>query len=313
MTQGPRRLGGDAGAAVALGPREAAAAAADRRMRDNCWCPSERIGEALRAARGGRAAAVAGTRRVKAAAVAAASTKAATIAAVTPGPPGITGAFEGLRREGVNSTSASAPCGTGDPRQKADAVAGEDDMEEELMIVRIIEAESDVVVVGSSSGVTTGDDDATWRSKKRAMVARDQQAPLSPGQALAARAGLLPINAAGGLLSRPPLATSSAASGMNEEGPAVGRAQTKPAGPVAGRPQGQVEAATARQPSAVVDLTASDDEDTKTRDREVPSSKGGRQTTALERAGPSAWACGACTMVNGPWEKSCMICSCPRP
>jgi hypothetical protein len=49
MLAGPRRLGGNSEIAVALPPREAAAAAADRRGRDNKWCPTADVatGEAV--------------------------------------------------------------------------------------------------------------------------------------------------------------------------------------------------------------------------------------------------------------------------
>lgn len=44
MSAGPQRLGGNAAHARGLTPQEAAARAAERRARDNMWCPSERLG-----------------------------------------------------------------------------------------------------------------------------------------------------------------------------------------------------------------------------------------------------------------------------
>lgn len=46
MSAGPRRLGGGATPAGAT-PAEAAAAAAERRARDNRWCPTEAVGQAV--------------------------------------------------------------------------------------------------------------------------------------------------------------------------------------------------------------------------------------------------------------------------
>lgn len=43
MSQGPQRLGGSSSTAKTMTPREAAAAAAERRARDNLWCPSAAI------------------------------------------------------------------------------------------------------------------------------------------------------------------------------------------------------------------------------------------------------------------------------
>lgn len=43
MSQGPQRLGGSSCTAKTMTPREAAAAAAERRARDNLWCPSAAI------------------------------------------------------------------------------------------------------------------------------------------------------------------------------------------------------------------------------------------------------------------------------
>jgi hypothetical protein len=43
MPSGPRRLGGDAARTATMTPREAAAAAAERRARDNRWCPTAAV------------------------------------------------------------------------------------------------------------------------------------------------------------------------------------------------------------------------------------------------------------------------------
>ncbi len=45
MSNGPQKLGGDKSIARTLSPAEAAAQAAERRARDNVWCPSEQLGQ----------------------------------------------------------------------------------------------------------------------------------------------------------------------------------------------------------------------------------------------------------------------------
>lgn len=45
MPAGPRRLGGDTTLREGCDPRQAAAIAAERRERDNVWCPTERLGQ----------------------------------------------------------------------------------------------------------------------------------------------------------------------------------------------------------------------------------------------------------------------------
>jgi len=95
MTAGPQRLGGSSAAARGLTPQQAAAEAAERRAKDNLWCPSERQGQMAQdylvplpaAAAGRRRGAGNATAATTAAATAAATDDAAAAQAAVP--PGI--------------------------------------------------------------------------------------------------------------------------------------------------------------------------------------------------------------------------------